>query len=148
MPRQAVRLLEQWLEHSAPLRRVIGGELRSRLWIRLNQGLGPNPASEAGSPASGLVFRNGLSRRWAATHDLTVDGVPISLHRSRIRTTYPNLLSRRGWTGRTTIDPNHSAAVEGDHYLSVTTPAQQDAIEAIIEDGQADLLRKAQPPRC
>lgn len=147
LPRQAVRLLEQWLEHSAPLRRVIGEELRSRLWIRLNQGLGPNPASEAGSPASGLVFRNGLSRRWAATHDLTVDGVPISLHRSRIRTTYQNLLSRRGWTGRTTIDPNHSAAVEGDHYLSVTTPAQQDAIEAIIEDGQADLLRKAQPPR-
>jgi hypothetical protein len=147
LPRQAVRLLEQWLEHSAPLRRVVGEQLRSALWIRLNQGLGPTPTSEAGTPASRLVFRNGLSRRWAATHDLTVDGVPISLHRSRIRTTYQNLLSRRGWTGRTTIDPNHSAAVEGDHYLSVTTPSQQDAVEAIIEDGQADLLRKAQPPR-
>lgn len=147
LPRQAVRLLEQWLEHSAPLRQVVGEQLRSQLWIRLNQGLGPTPASETGTPASALAFRNGLSRRWAATHDLTVDGVPISLHRSRIRTTYQNLLSRRGWTGRTTIDPNHSAAVEGDHYLSVTTPSQQDAVEAIIEDGQADLLRKAQPPR-
>jgi len=62
----------------------------------------------------------------------------------RVLITY--LLARRGWTGRTTIDPNHTAAVEGDHYLAATTPAQLDAIEAIIEDGQADMLRKALPP--
>ncbi|HEX6359916.1 hypothetical protein [Actinophytocola sp.] len=48
--------------------------------------------------------------RWVAEHDVTVDGVPIPIHRARIRTTYQNLLSRRGWTGRTTIDPNHSSA--------------------------------------
>jgi integrase len=57
LPRQAVRLLEQWLEHSAPLRRVVGEELRSALWIRLNQGLGPTPTSEAGTPASRPVSR-------------------------------------------------------------------------------------------
>jgi hypothetical protein len=74
------------------------------------------------------------------------DGIALELHKKRLRTTYHNLLTRRGWTGRTTIDPNHSAAVKGDHYLTATTPVQLDAIEAIIEDGQADLLRKALPP--
>ncbi len=53
---------------------------------------------------------------------------------------------RRAWTGRTTIDPNHSAQVEGDHDLSSHTPAQLDAIEGIIEDAQGDIRRKAEPP--
>jgi hypothetical protein len=48
--------------------------------------------------------------------------------------------------GRATIDPNHSPAVEGDHYLSATTPAQQQAVEAVIADAQHDLLRRAHPP--
>jgi hypothetical protein len=44
------------------------------------------------------------------------------------------------------IDPNHSPQVEGDHYLTATTPAQQRAVEAIVEDAQHDLLRRAHPP--
>src|SRR5581483_11206517 len=85
--------------------------------------------------------------RWATSHDLRgEDGAPLGIHRSRIRTTYQNILARRGWTGRTTIDPNHTARVEGDNYLSATTPGQRDALESIIADGQADLLRKSLPP--
>jgi len=50
------------------------------------------------------------------------------------------------WTGRATIDPNHSARVEGDHYLSSHTPAQLDALDGIIEQAQGDIRRKAGPP--
>ncbi|GAA3516178.1 hypothetical protein FHR32_008715 [Streptosporangium album] len=55
---------------------------------------------------------------------------------------------RRAWTGqgRATIDPNHSPQVESDHYLTATTPSQQRAVEATIEDAQHDLLRRAHPP--
>lgn len=74
------------------------------------------------------------------------DGSPLQVHRGRVRATYQNLLSRRGWSGRTTIDPNHSAVVEGDHYLTAMTPAQRDAVESTIEQGQSDVVRKALPP--
>lgn len=70
----------------------------------------------------------------------------LEVHRGRIRATYEERLARHGWTGRTTIDPNHTARTEGDHYVTPTTPAQLDAVESIIEDGQADILRKALPP--
>jgi hypothetical protein len=80
-------------------------------------------------------------------HDLLADdGSPLRIHRGRVRATYQNRLCRRGWTGRTTIDPNHSAAVEGDHYLTAMTPAQRDAVQSIIEQGQSDIVRKALPP--
>jgi hypothetical protein len=48
--------------------------------------------------------------------------------------------------GRANIDPNHSSQVEGDHYLTATTPSQRQAVEAIVEDAQHDLLRRAHPP--
>jgi hypothetical protein len=35
--------------------------------------------------------------------------------------------------------------VEGDHYLTATTAAQQDMVEQIIEDAQQDMLRRAAP---
>ncbi|MEU7584602.1 hypothetical protein AB0B50_44310 [Streptomyces sp. NPDC041068] len=52
------------------------------------------------------------------------------------------------WTGssRATIDPNHTPAVEGDRYLSAATPAQQQAIETVVEDAQHDMLRRAHSP--
>jgi hypothetical protein len=74
------------------------------------------------------------------------DGDVLALHGGRLRATYQHRRDRRAWTGRTTIDPNHSAQVEGDHYLSSHTPAQLDAIEGIIEDAQGDIRRKAEPP--
>jgi hypothetical protein len=76
------------------------------------------------------------------------DGRPLKIHRSRIRTTHHAMRERSGWagSGRATIDPNHSPQVEGDHYLSATTPSQRRAVEAIVEDAQHDLLRRAHPP--
>jgi hypothetical protein len=56
--------------------------------------------------------------------------------------------ARATWTGsaRATVDPNHSAQVEGDHYLTASTPAQQHAVETVVEDAQHDMLRRAHPP--
>ena len=85
----------------------------------------------ARSPARLLAAPTGHEtvNRCADWHDLRGDdGARLALHRSRIRTTYQSVLARRGWTGRTTIDPNHTARVEGDNYLSATTPARRDAL--------------------
>jgi hypothetical protein len=84
-----------------------------------------------------LVAQNGV---------LGDDGQPLAIHGGRVRATSPHRRDRSSWTGRATIDPNHSARVEGDHYLSSHTPAQLDAIEGIIEQAQTDLRRKAEPP--
>jgi hypothetical protein len=48
-------------------------------------------------------------------------------------------------TGPITIDPNHSPQVEADNYLTATTPTQKQAMEAMVEDAQHDLLRRTQP---
>ena len=76
------------------------------------------------------------------------DGLPLKIHQSRIRTTHQSMRDKRTWAGRgrATIDPNHSPEVEGDHYLTATTPSQRQAAEAIVEDAQHDLLRRARPP--
>lgn len=143
LPARAVRLLVRWLEHSAPLRRFAAPGLHDRLWIAAAEPGGRSAVgSRVGAPADHFAVR-----RWADRHELRGDdGGRLAIHRSRIRTTYQSVLGRRGWTGRTTIDPNHSSRVEADNYLTATTPAQRDAVEAIIEDGQSDLLRRSRPP--
>ncbi|MBF6302939.1 hypothetical protein IU459_36305 [Nocardia amamiensis] len=143
LPRQAVRLLEQWLAHSALLRGHAGAQDRRWLWLRLRTPGGAELMGETGKAAPMAV------QRWVIRHDLIgVDGKPLKIHRSRIRTTFLSLRDNRTWTGhgRTTIDPNHSPEVEGDHYLTAATPAQRRAVEAIVEDAQHDLMRRAQPP--
>jgi hypothetical protein len=77
------------------------------------------------------------------------DGNPLKIHRSRLRTTHQAVREKGTWAGRgrVTIDPNHSPQVEGDHYLSATTPSQRQAVEAIVEDAQGDLLRRAHRPK-
>lgn len=141
LPRRAVRLLEQWLAHSALLRSFMPSEDRERLWLCL---------ARPGNPALAAPKITSVSRqRWAQRHGiLGADGKPLKIHRSRIRTTHHAMRDKRTWTGsgRATIDPNHSPAVEGDHYLTATTPAQRKAVEAIVEDAQHDLLARAQPP--
>ncbi|MGW5689020.1 hypothetical protein [Nonomuraea sp. NPDC003754] len=143
LPKRAVRLLERWLTYSAPLRSFTPEPLRSELWIYT---YGPGwsrppmvvkPDKYTGSLATWAERTGGISAD---------DGSPLHLHKGRFRPTYESLLASRGWTGRTTIDPNHTAGVEGDHYLAATTPAQIDAVETLIEEGQSDLLRKALPP--
>ncbi len=141
LPRRAVRLLEQWLAHSALLRSFAGKQDRRRLWLGL---------SRAGCHAAvtGTGGRAAI-QRWAARHHVTgEDGRPLKIHRARIRTTHHAMRDKSIWAGcgRATIDPNHSPQVEGDHYLTAVTPAQQTAIEAIVEDAQHDLLRRARPP--
>ncbi|GAB3949658.1 hypothetical protein [Streptomyces sparsus] len=41
---------------------------------------------------------------------------------------------QRQWSLRATVDPNHSPQVEGDHYLSAATPAQNAVVEEITRD--------------
>jgi hypothetical protein len=140
LPRPAVRLLEQWLAHSALLRSRVARAHRDRLWLGLSQ---------SGSPRLiRTVDRNAIAR-WVRRHGLTgTDGKPLKIQRARIRTTHHATRDKNAWTGnaRATIDPNHTPAVEGDHYLTASTPSQRHAVESIIEHAQHDLLRRAHPP--
>lgn len=143
LPRQAVRLLEQWLAHSELLRSHVTSQDRRQLWLKLNKPGGTEVSANAGGAGRVAI------QRWVIRHDLTgLDGEPLKIHRSRIRTTFQSLRDKSTWAGRgrATIDPNHSPEVEGDHYLSATTPSQQRAVEAIVEDAQHDLMRRAHPP--
>ena len=140
LPRRAVRLLEQWLAHSALLRSLAGPGDRERLWLGTFRPGG-----------SSLITRIDPSaiQRWAQRHNVTSDaGGLLKIHRARIRTTHLSLRDKSAWAGRgrATIDPNHSPQVEGDHYLTTATPAQQQAVEAIVADAQHDLIRRARPP--
>lgn len=145
LPARAVRLLERWLAHSAPLRNFADAEIRGQLWISYT----PKWFTASGefSPVVGPPSGTGRHRDLVKQLGLVDDaGKPFVIHRGRIRATYHERLARRGWTGRATIDPNHTARTEGDHYVTPTSPAQLDAVESIIEDGQADILRKVLPP--
>ena len=138
--RPAVRLLERWLSHSTLLRGFAGPEAGRQLWLSVTQ--------QSRRVAAGPVHRN-VIRRWVVDHDLCDDdGGRLKIHRGRIRTTHQSLRDKRSWTGngRATIDPNHTAGVEGDHYLTATNPAQRRAVNSIVEDGQHDLVRRAAPP--
>jgi len=138
LPRNAVRLLERWLEHSALLRSFAAAEDREVLWLR-----------DTSVRIENSKVSNISVRAWVRHHGLLDDaGEPLPINRQRIRTTFHSHRDRRAWSGsgRATIDPNHSPAVEGDNYLTASTPAQRNAIDSIIEDAQADLLRRARPP--
>ncbi|GAA3837550.1 hypothetical protein GCM10022243_00060 [Saccharothrix violaceirubra] len=148
--RRSVRLLEQWLEHSSPTRNLVAPDARAMLWTRYAPGRYDDVVT--------VPFTSGQVAEWAERghQALTAanlalvadDGSPLRLDRRRIRTTFTSLRDRNSWFGssRSTVDPNHTPAIEGDSYLTATTPAQRDAVETIIENSQADLLRKAQPP--
>jgi hypothetical protein len=140
LPRRAVRLLEQWLAHSALLRGLAAPGDRERLWLGTFR-------------PGGRSLITGINRtaiqRWAQHHNVTGDdGGTLKIHRSRIRTTHLSLRDKSAWAGRgrATIDPNHSPEVEGDHYLTAVTPAQQQAVEVIVADAQHDLIRRTHPP--
>ncbi|MFE5847851.1 hypothetical protein ACFQ7N_40140 [Streptomyces niveus] len=140
--RRGVRLLEQWLQHSALSRSHAPREYCDALWLRHVPGSVGGPWHK--SPISTYPVR-----AWMVKHQVSSDdGKPLKIHESRIRTTYQSLRDRRSWFGstRATVDPNHMPRVEGDHYLTVTTQAQKDAVETIIEAAQGDLLRKSRPP--
>jgi hypothetical protein len=142
LPRDAVQLLDRWLEHSALLR-THADDRANNLWLYV-------PADDRGS-GRGLIYTRPRTQARRAAFTATAgllddDGRPLRLHGGRIRATYQHRRDRSAWTGRTTIDPNHSAQVEGDHYLHSHTPAQLDALDTIIEQAQTDLRRKAEAP--
>ena len=140
LPRPAVRLLEQWLAHSALLRSFVPPDERTTLWLGMSQPGCSRRLEEVSRSAVG---------RWTRRHGIVgEDGEPLKLHRSRIRTTHHAMRDKKSWSGNAcaTIDPNHTPAVEGDHYLSATTPGQRHAVETIIADAQHDILRRAHPP--
>lgn len=140
LPRRAVRLLEQWLSHSALLRGHAESGMRDRLWLT---------GGRAGHGTILFGTNRNLVRRWVIRHGLLgQDGEPMRVHRARIRTTHHSMRAKATWTGsaRARIDPNHRADVEGDHYLTASTPAQHHTVEAIVEDAQYDLLQRAHPP--
>jgi hypothetical protein len=141
LPRDAVRVLDRWLAHSAVLRGHAGAAA-DRLWIHVG-----GRRDLAARNGTGIYVRPRSQHHragWiAATGLVGDDEQPLPLHGGRIRVTYLQRRDRASWTGRTTIDPNHTAAVEGDHYLSSHTAAQRDAIDGIIEDAQRDQRRKA-----
>jgi len=141
LPRRAVRLLEQWLDHSRLLRGFVAPPGRDQLWLAVRQ-------RGHADVTAGPVHRNAI-RRWLARNGVTGEGGEVlTLHRHRIRTTHESMRDKSSWrgSGRATIDPNHSPQVEGDHYLTAATPSQRDALDAVIEDAQHDLARRAEPP--
>ncbi len=140
LSRKAVRLLEQWLDHSSISRQLMPQAFKDQLWSRYS----------VTGPSRWTTGEIDLYSRsvWATRRGLLdAEGRPWQIHVHRIRTTFEASRDRRLWRGssRATIDPNHTPAVEADHYLAGQTPTQKDATETIIESGQADLLRKAQP---
>ena len=97
LPRRAVRLLEQWLAHSALLRSLAGPGDRERLWLGTCR------------PGGGLADHERINpvaiQRWVQRHNVTSDdGGPLKIHRSRIRTTHLSLRDKSAWAGRGTGD--------------------------------------------
>ncbi len=89
------------------------GSTRARM-DPITPGAGPSPWS-----GQSAEQRRAWARSAGAVGD---DGEVLVLNGGRLRATYQRRRDRASWTGRTTIDPNHSAQVEGDHYLSSHTP--------------------------
>ncbi|MBF6302932.1 hypothetical protein IU459_36270 [Nocardia amamiensis] len=143
LPGKAVRLLQQWLTYSALLRGFAAGRDREALWLRYL-------AHAPGGPFVTVRITDPSVRAWVRRHGLLDDsGQPMAIHRQRIRTTFQSRRDRRHrhGSGRATIDPNHTPQVEGDHYLTATSPDQRGAVDAIIEDAQVGLLRRARTPK-
>lgn len=124
------RLIERWLALSARARRHTPDG--TALWLSWDR-------------AHVRVSRPGFSwdarDRFVGLHGLLDDaGAPLRLRFGAFRATYFARHDRH-WNGALRIDPNHSARVEGDHYLAQGRPS--DPLEATIEAAQRDALRKA-----
>ncbi|MFF1658381.1 hypothetical protein [Streptomyces sp. NPDC058255] len=154
LSRQATCMLEQWLDHSSVARHFAPQELRSELWVRFTPGGTWSGERWLAKPATRLSICAWVERRQAVDEDgrptqmTGDDGLPLALHLHRIRTTHDALKDRSHWRGsrRSTLDPNRSPGVEGDHYLTNTTSAQREAAEDIIAQAQEDLVGRALPP--
>ena len=124
------RLIERWLAVSERARRFAAEP--DALWLFCHRA---RPAVHRPT-----FWSDGLDRFVARHGLLGDDGAPLRLRFSVLRPTY---FARhdRDWNGALRIDANHSAAVEGDHYLAPTRASS--AIDAVIEAAQRDAVRKA-----
>ena len=90
LPRRAVRLLEQWLEHSALARAHAPAGLAGGLWLH---------CSYRSNTRWQTVIDPGTHGDWGKDHGIELD-------RRRIRTTFLSARDRRSWhgTSRSLID--------------------------------------------
>lgn len=139
LSKKASRLLQQWLTHSEPLRRHCTTERRAAVWIV--SGTKAQADRVAGLAASAL-HSGKITKKYRLKDD---DGADLQIHRGRLRATYISLLASRKWTGRTTIDPNHTAGIEGRHYLASIDQTHELLLAQVVEEAQADMLRKGFP---
>lgn len=128
-------LLRRWLDLTGPMR-ANAPELANRFWLYADADGRVQPAqfSENDWRATRLTF--------LSSHQLRDDdGRPLALDLRRLRTTW---VARKAkyWHGAVTVDPNHTATVEGDRYL--TRSADPEEVAAIVEAAQGDLLRRAE----
>jgi len=139
LSKRASRLLEQWLVHSEPVRRHAPPSRSEDLWVICGSKAHKDHIS---GPASFAIHSGKITEKYELLDD---QGMPLRLHRGRIRATYVALMASRHWNGRSTIDPNHSAAVEGRHYLASVDETYELMLTEIVEEAQSDMLRKGVP---
>jgi hypothetical protein len=130
-----------WAGDATVLLSYVKGRQQNALWPRAEPPTGDRIL--VSPPARSTI--QGWIRRQEVTGE---DGVPLKIHRHRIRTTHEAMRDTSAWWGssRGLVDPNHSPRSEGDHYLSAPTPRQRQLVDQIITDAQQDLLRRARPP--
>ena len=139
LSKRASKLLQQWLAHSEPLRRHCTSRRRAGVWI-------VSGTKAQADRVAGLAKFALHSRKITKKHHLKDDdGADLQIHRGRVRVTYISLMASRKWTGRTTIDPNHTAGVEGHHYLASIGQTHELLLAQVVEEAQADMLRKGFP---
>lgn len=139
LSKRASRLLEQWLAHSEPLRRHASPAQAEDLWIVCGSKAQENRVA---GRASFATHSGKITEKYEVLDD---QGIGLRINRGRIRATYITLMANRHWNGRSRIDPNHSAGVEGRHYLASVSDTYELMLTEIVEDAQSDLLRKGMP---
>lgn len=126
-------LLKRWIEATDHLRSTTGDD---RLWMWLK----PSGSVEriGFRDAYWQKKRRAILRDWDLRDD---EGNELSLDMRRLRTTW-TVRKSKAWHGAITVDPNRTAQVEGDHYL--TRSADPDEVDLVVEAAQSDLLRRAE----
>ncbi|WP_416279409.1 hypothetical protein [Mycetocola zhadangensis] len=121
-------------------------------WVSVFEMLRPDPKSGPlwpwPSDPDPARFEPFSSNRWAVarrefmkTQQVRDDSQSLLvLDMRRLRKTWFARKSKY-WHGAVTIDPTHSALVEGDRYLSGS--AEPDEVDLTVESAQEDLLRRA-----
>jgi hypothetical protein len=128
-------ILRRWLAASDAMRSRAGSR-EGLLWICVDAAGDVVPALMSGN--AWRPHRLGFLERHRLRDD---NGAPLALDFRRLRATWV-VRKEKFWHGAITIDPNHSATVEGDNYL--TRGADLDAVDGVIEDAQRALALRSE----